>query len=59
MILVYPGPPDKLAAKATEFTTGKMLPDNFDLLSIPATNSQISMACVGTHPTRRRTPRHS
>src|SRR5216683_2054667 len=29
VILVYPGPPDNLAAKATEFTTGKMLPDSF------------------------------
>ena len=35
VILVYPGPPDNLAAKATEFTTGKMLPDSFDLLIDP------------------------
>jgi len=35
VLLVYPGPPDNLAAKATEFTTGKMLPDNFDLLIDP------------------------
>jgi len=35
VILVYPGPPDDLAAKATEFTTGKMLPESFDLLIDP------------------------
>ena len=35
MILVYPDPPDSVAAKATEFTTGKMLPDSFDLLIDP------------------------
>jgi len=35
VILVYPGPPDNLAAKATEFTTGKMLPDSIDLLIDP------------------------
>jgi len=35
VILVYPGPPDNLAGKATEFTTGKMLPDSFDLLLDP------------------------
>ena len=35
VVLVYPGPPDNLAAKALEFTTGKTLPENFDLLIDP------------------------
>src|SRR5260370_26728863 len=35
VILVYPGPPDNLAAKATEFTTSKILPESFDLLIDP------------------------
>src|SRR5260370_19401032 len=35
VVLVYPGPPDNLAAKATEFTTGKTMPENFDLLLDP------------------------
>ena len=35
VILVYPGPPDNLAAKATEFTTGKTLPESFDLVIDP------------------------
>jgi thioredoxin-dependent peroxiredoxin len=35
VILVYPGPPDNLAARATEFVTDKKLPENFDLLLDP------------------------
>ncbi len=35
VILVYPGPSDDLAAKATEFVTDKDLPENFDLLLDP------------------------
>jgi peroxiredoxin len=35
VLLVYPGPPDNLAAKAAEFATGKMMPANFELLLNP------------------------
>jgi peroxiredoxin len=35
VVLIYPGPPDNLAAKAAEFTTGKSMPENFDLLLDP------------------------
>jgi thioredoxin-dependent peroxiredoxin len=35
VILVYPGPPDNLADRATEFVTDKKLPENFDLLLDP------------------------
>lgn len=35
VVLVYPGPPDNLSAHAAEFATGKILPDNFDLLVDP------------------------
>ena len=35
VILVYPGPPDNLGARAAEFVADKKLPDNFDLLLDP------------------------
>jgi len=35
VILVYPGPPDNLGARATEFVADKKLPDNFYLLLDP------------------------
>jgi peroxiredoxin len=35
LILVYPGPPLNLDAKANEFLAGKKLPDNFDLVLDP------------------------
>lgn len=35
VILVYPGPPDNLAARATELMADKKLPDRFDLLLDP------------------------
>lgn len=35
VILVYPGPPDNLAARASEFAADKKLPENFDLLLDP------------------------
>jgi thioredoxin-dependent peroxiredoxin len=35
VILVYPGPPDNLATRATEFVADKKLPENFDLLLDP------------------------
>jgi peroxiredoxin len=35
VILVYPGPPENLGARASEFTTDKKLPDNFELLLDP------------------------
>jgi thioredoxin-dependent peroxiredoxin len=35
VILVYPGPPDDLGARATEFVADKKLPDNFYLLLDP------------------------
>ena len=35
VILVYPGPPDNLAARAAEFTADKNLPENFQLLLDP------------------------
>jgi peroxiredoxin len=35
LILVYPGPPDNLDARAREFMVDKKLPDNFDLLLDP------------------------
>jgi peroxiredoxin len=36
VLLVYPGSPDNLAAKAAEFATGKTMPANFDLLLDPS-----------------------
>jgi peroxiredoxin len=35
IILVYPGPPDNLDARAKEFMVDKKLPDNFDLVLDP------------------------
>ena len=35
VILVYPGPPDNLGARAIEFVADKNLPENFDLLLDP------------------------
>jgi peroxiredoxin len=35
VILVYPGPPENLGARATEFVADKNLPENFDLLLDP------------------------
>lgn len=35
VILVYPGPPENLGARASEFTADKKLPDNFQLLLDP------------------------
>lgn len=35
VILVYPGPPDNLGTRASEFVADKKLPDNFDLLLDP------------------------
>src|ERR1700739_3366318 len=35
VILVYPGPPQNLEAKANEFLADKKLPDNFDLVLDP------------------------
>jgi peroxiredoxin len=35
VILVYPGPPDGLGARATEFAADKQFPDNFDLVLDP------------------------
>lgn len=35
LIMAYPGPPKDLAVKASEFLTGKKLPNNFDLLLDP------------------------
>jgi peroxiredoxin len=35
IVMVYPGPPDKLNEKANEFLTDKKLPDNFHLLLDP------------------------
>ncbi len=35
IVLVYPGPSEKLGERASEFLTDKKLPDNFDLLLDP------------------------
>lgn len=35
VILVYPGPPENLGARAAEFTADKKLPENFELLLDP------------------------
>lgn len=35
VVLVYPGPPEKLDERATEFLTNKTLPENFELLLDP------------------------
>jgi peroxiredoxin len=35
VILIYPGPPENLGARAAEFTVDKKLPDNFELLLDP------------------------
>ena len=35
VVLVYPGPPDNLGTRATEFVSDKKLPENFDLLLDP------------------------
>ena len=35
VIMVYPGPPQDLGAKAQEFTADKKLPENFDLVLDP------------------------
>jgi peroxiredoxin len=35
LVLVYPGPPQELGAKASEFLADKKLPDNFDLVLDP------------------------
>jgi peroxiredoxin len=35
VVLIYPGPPEKLSAKANEFLADKKLPENFDLLLDP------------------------
>jgi thioredoxin-dependent peroxiredoxin len=35
VVLVYPGPPQELGAKANEFLADKKLPDNFDMLLDP------------------------
>jgi peroxiredoxin len=35
VVMVYPGPPKDLRAKANEFLTGKMLPDDFTLVLDP------------------------
>lgn len=35
VILIYPGPPDNLGARAAEFVADKKLPENFDLLLDP------------------------
>jgi peroxiredoxin len=35
VLMVYPGPPQDLGAKANEFLAGKKLPDNIDLVLDP------------------------
>ena len=35
VVMVYPGPPQNLGARATEFLANKRLPENFDLLLDP------------------------
>lgn len=35
VVMVYPGPPQDLGAKANEFLVDKKLPDNFDLVLDP------------------------
>jgi peroxiredoxin len=35
VVMVYPGPPQDLGSRATEFLTGKTLPENVDLLLDP------------------------
>lgn len=35
IVLVYPGPPKDLNARASEFLVGKQLPSNFDLVLDP------------------------
>lgn len=35
VVMVYPGPPQDLGKRASEFMTGKTLPENFDLLLDP------------------------
>ena len=35
VVLVYPGPPQDLGARANEFLTGKKMPDNMELLLDP------------------------
>jgi peroxiredoxin len=35
LVMVYPGPPQDLGAKANEFLADKKLPDNFDLVLDP------------------------
>lgn len=35
VILVYPGPPENLSARAAEFTADKKLPENFEILLDP------------------------
>lgn len=35
VVMVYPGPPQDLGAKAAEFMAGKTFPDSFDLLLDP------------------------
>ena len=35
VVMVYPGPPQDLGAKANEFLADKKLPDNFDLILDP------------------------
>lgn len=36
VVMIYPGPPQDLNAKANEFVADKKLPDNFDLLLDPS-----------------------
>ncbi len=35
VVMIYPGPPQELGAKAKEFLADKKLPDNFDLVLDP------------------------
>jgi len=35
VVMVYPGPPENLGAKANEFLADKKIPDNFDLVLDP------------------------
>jgi peroxiredoxin len=47
VMLVYPGPPQDLGARANEFLVGKKLPNNFDLMLDQATRSRTSTDFAG------------
>src|SRR5712672_2317134 len=59
VVLVYPGPPQDLNAKANEFLADKKLPDNFDLLLDPGYEFTNLFGLAGTPCTRRHTRQHS